>query len=251
MAVLQRRCTMSDRLFIVIPAYNEQANIRRVVNDWYPVVESHGTDSRLVVIDDGSSDDTLKILKELCADKPLLTALTKKNSGHGATVLYGYRYALDNGADYVFQTDSDGQTLPSEFEPFWIARDKYDITIGYRNKRKDGMSRVFVTKVLRLVVYLCFRVNILDANTPYRLMSADTLRENIKLIPDDFFLTNVALSAIYKKRRAKVHFIPISFRPRQGGKNSINIIKIIKVGLTSIRSFLDINRRISTSGSQD
>lgn len=235
---------MADRLFIIIPAYNEQENIRQVVSDWYPIVETHGNDSRLVVIDDGSRDDTYKILKELESKMPKLTALTKANGGHGSTILYGYKYALENGADYVFQTDSDGQTLPSEFEPFWLARTKYDITIGYRNKRRDGFSRIFVTRILRLVVYMCFRVYVLDANTPYRLMSATTLRDNIRYIPDDFFLTNVALSAIYKKRRQKVHFIPISFRPRQGGTNSINLVKIFKVGLSSLRSLSFINSKL-------
>ena len=237
---------MSDRLFIVIPAYNEQDNIAKTVKEWYPIVERYGSDSRLVVIDDGSRDDTFKILTELSSKMPRLTALTKPNKGHGATLLYGYKYALDNGADYIFQTDSDGQTLPSEFEPFWIARDKYDISIGYRSKRRDGISRVFVTKILRLVVYICFKVYVLDANTPYRLMNAESLRENLKYIPEDYFLTNVALSAIYKKRRQKVHFIPISFRPRQGGVNSINIMKIIKVGLSSIRSFIVINDKVGS-----
>ena len=235
---------MADRLFIVIPAYNEQDNIKQVVTEWYPIVEKHGNDSRLVVIDDGSTDDTFAILRKMTQSMPQLTALTKPNGGHGATVMYGYKYALDNGADYVFQTDSDGQTLPSEFEPFWISRNKYDITIGYRNKRRDGLSRILVTRILRLVVYICFRVYVLDANTPYRLMSADTLRENLSFIPNDFFLTNVALSAIYKKRRQKVHFIPISFRPRQGGKNSINLLKIFKVGFSSIRSFIVINDNV-------
>lgn len=238
---------MADRLFIIIPAYNEQDNIRQVVDGWYKVVDTHGEDSRLVVVDDGSRDDTYKILKELEKDHPKLTALTKANSGHGATLLFGYRYALENGADYVFQTDSDGQTLPSEFEPFWIARTRYDITIGYRNKRRDGFFRIFVTRILRLVVYICFKTYILDANTPYRIMSADTLKENLRYIPEDFFLSNVALSAIYKKRRQKVHFIPISFRPRQGGTNSVNLFKIISVGLSSIRSFIAINERVSTT----
>ena len=105
--------------------------------------------------------------------------------------------------------------------------------------------RVFVTRVLRLVVSICFRVYVLDANTPYRLMSAGTLSDNLKYIPDDFFLTNVALSAIYKKRRQKVHFIPITFRPRQGGVNSINLFKIIMVGFESIRSFIAINDKLS------
>lgn len=236
---------MADRLFIVIPAYNEQDNIKQVVEDWYPIVDRYGTDSRLVVIDDGSRDDTFAILRKMSEKMPKLTALTKKNGGHGATILFGYKYALENGADYIFQTDSDGQTLPSEFETFWVSRNKYDITIGYRNRRRDGLSRIFVTRILRLVVHLCFRVYVLDPNTPYRIMSAATLKENLKYVPDDFFLTNVALSAIYKKRRQKVHFIPITFRARQGGVNSINLVKIFKIGLSSISSFIQINNNIN------
>lgn len=235
---------MADSLYIVIPAYNEEDNIRQVVKDWYPVVQKYGEASRLVIIDDGSRDNTYSILKELAATRPLLIPLTKENSGHGATVLYGYKYALDNGADYIFQTDSDGQTIPSEFAPFWSTKDKYDIVIGYRNKRRDGLSRIFVTKVLRLVVHICFKEFVLDPNTPYRLMSASTLRENLSYIPDDFFLSNVALSAIYKKRKMKMHFIPITFKPRQGGVNSINIPKIIKIGIKSIREFIVINDRL-------
>ena len=235
---------MADKLYIVIPAYNERDNIRQVVEDWYPIVERYGTDSRLVVIDDGSRDDTFAILEEMSAKKPKLTALTKKNSGHGATILFGYKYAIENGADFVFQTDSDGQTLPSEFETFWVSRNRYDIAIGYRNKRRDGISRIFVTRVLRLIVHLCFKVFVLDPNTPYRIMSAETLKENLKYVPDDFFLSNVAISAIYKKRRQKVHFIPITFRPRQGGVNSINLVKIFKIGVSSISSFIQINNKV-------
>lgn len=235
---------MADSLYIIIPAYNEQDNIRQVVRDWYPVAEKCGDTSRLVIIDDGSKDDTYKILKELSADRPLLIPLTKENSGHGATILFGYKYALEHGADYVFQTDSDGQTVPSEFAPFWGAKDKYDIIIGYRNKRRDGLSRVFVTRVLRLVVHLCFKEFVLDPNTPYRLMSANKLKENLEYIPENFFLSNVALSAIYKKRKMRMHFIPITFKARQGGVNSINIPKIIKIGIKSIREFIVINDKI-------
>jgi len=236
---------MSDSLYIVIPAYNEQDNIKQVVNDWYSIVEKYGTDSRLVVIDDGSKDDTYSILKELASSKPQLVPLTKPNGGHGATVLYGYKYALEHNADYIFQTDSDGQTLPSEFDPFWNSREKYDICIGYRGQRKDGLSRIVVTRVLRLVVALCFHVYVLDANTPYRLMSNASLKDCLQYIPDGFFLSNVALTAAYKKTGKKIHFIPITFRPRQGGVNSINLVKITKIGLKSFRDFRSINEKLS------
>ena len=55
-----------DKLYIVIPAYNEQDNIEEVVKDWYPVVEKTGAESRLVIIDDGSKDATYEKLQELC-----------------------------------------------------------------------------------------------------------------------------------------------------------------------------------------
>ena len=105
-----------DTLYIVIPAYNESENIKRTIEEWCPVVEKHngGGASRLVIINDGSRDDTYEIASAECETHPLLTVLTKPNGGHGSTVLYGYRYALENGADYIFQTDSDGQTDPEE-----------------------------------------------------------------------------------------------------------------------------------------
>jgi len=235
---------MSDKLYIVIPAYNEEANIRQVVEEWYPIVQNYGNDSRLVVVNDGSKDSTFSILADLSKDMPQLIPLNKANGGHGVAILYGYKYALDNGADYIFQTDSDGQTLPSEFEPFWNSKDKYDIVIGYRQWRKDGFSRVIVTRVLRLVVHICFGVFVLDANTPYRLMKAEGLKDNMKFIPSDFFLSNVALSAIYKKRKMKMHFIPITFRPRQGGVNSINIKRIFKIGFKAFGDFNKINQNL-------
>ena len=235
-----------DVLYIVIPAYNEEETIKQVVEDWYPIVESHngGGLSRLVIIDDGSKDSTYQIMQELAKDKPLFEPITKPNGGHGATVLYGYKYALDKNADYIFQTDSDGQTLPSEFEPFWQDRNNYDMVIGWRNSRQDGESRVFVTKTLRRVIKLCFHVDVKDANTPYRLMKAGTLKKYIDLIPEDFNLSNVIVSVIFTKKNCEIKYIPITFRPRQGGVNSINLPKIFKIGQKALSDFRKINKRL-------
>lgn len=231
-----------EKLYIVIPAYNEEENIESVVTDWYPIVEKIGGESRLVIIDDGSKDSTYKKMQELAKTRPQFTPVTKKNEGHGATVLYGYQYALKAGADYVFQTDSDGQTLPEEFWPFWERRKDYEMVIGHRKGRQDGISRVFVTKTLKLVCRLCFHVTVTDANTPFRLMQAKSLKENIKLIPEKFNLSNVVLSVIYAKKKQKVLYLPITFRPRQGGVNSINLKKIIKIGKKALHDFRQINR---------
>lgn len=190
-----------DKLYIVIPAYNERDTIGQVIEQWYPVVEKTGPDSRLVIINDGSKDDTYEIMLDCAKTRPQLIPLTKKNGGHGSTVLYGYHYALEQGADYIFQTDSDGQTVPEEFWMFWEHRKHYDMVIGHRNNRQDGISRIFVTKVLKLTLKVCFGVTVVDANTPFRLMKAETLKENIDLIPDGFNLSNVVLSVIYAKKK--------------------------------------------------
>ena len=88
-------------LYIVIPAYNESENIEKTIDQWYPVVERHNDEgnSRLVIINDGSKDNTYELLQKCAATRPLLVPLDKPNGGHGPTVLYGYRYAIRQKAE--------------------------------------------------------------------------------------------------------------------------------------------------------
>ena len=159
-------------LYIVIPAYNESENIEKTIDQWYQVVERHNDEgkSRLVIINDGSKDNTYELLQKCAATRPLLIPLDKPNGGHGPTVLYGYRYAIRQKADYIFQTDSDGQTNPDEFEPFWNQRGRYDAIIGSRAVRGDGKSRKFVENVVCFLLRMIFGVKVSDANAPYRLL---------------------------------------------------------------------------------
>jgi glycosyltransferase involved in cell wall biosynthesis len=185
-----------EKLYIVIPAYNEEANIETVAREWHEVTAGINPESRLVVVDDGSKDSTYAKLQELQKSLPQLEALTKQNGGHGTALLVAYDYALQQGADYVFQTDSDGQTLPSEFGGFWERRADYDIQIGFRKGRQDGFSRIIVTKVLKLLLFLQFGLWIKDANTPFRLMSAPSLKELLPCVPENHNLANVVLTVL-------------------------------------------------------
>lgn len=197
-------------LYIVMPAYNEEANIENTVKEWYSVIETIGNGSKLVIVDDGSKDSTYEKMRNLQKSYPDFIALTKPNSGHGATCLYAYQYAIEQNVDYIFQTDSDGQTNPAEFYAFWDKRNDYDFVIGSRIDRKDGCSRVFVTKVLKLVVKFIFGVWVEDANTPFRLMKINALKPILVSVPNDFFLSNVAISALAVLEKVKIKWIPIS-----------------------------------------
>ena len=236
-----------SKIYFVMPAYNEAENIEETIKQWYPVVEKlqeGGADSKLVIANDGSKDNTFAIMEGLKEKYPLFDPLDKPNSGHGATVLYLYRYAISNGADYVFQTDSDGQTNPEEFWQMWDNREKYDFQIGHRLGRQDGGSRVFVTKTLRLVVWLMFHEWVTDANTPFRLMRTDKLQPIMDVIPQDYFLCNVAISAIAVKWNYKIGWYKITFKPRQGGVNSINMKRIFKIGCKALGDFWIINSNL-------
>lgn len=237
--------TKNDVLYIVMPAYNEAANIRQVIDDWYPVIKKFGgDDSRLVIFDDGSRDETFSLMLDEKKTRPLFEPITKPNSGHGATVLTAYHYAIDKNADFIFQTDSDGQTLPAEFEKFWKLRDSFDMVIGNRNNRQDGLSRKVVTRTLRIILRLVFGVNIVDANTPFRLIKVATLKNFIDKIPPDYNLSNVLLSVIYAKYNLRVKYLPITFRPRQGGVNSINLRRIISIGWQALKDFIKLSKEI-------
>ena len=233
-----------DNLYIIIPAYNEEETIEGVIRDWYKVVKKIGNKSKLVIIDDGSRDNTYEIASSLKKKYTNLVVLTKENEGHGATLLYGYKYAIDNDATYVFQTDSDGQTESLEFWDFWKLRRRYDAIIGKRNKRKDGISRIFVTKVLKFVLLCIFHLSVEDANTPFRLINTRTLSKYYDLIPNKFNLSNVMLSVLLLKGKERVRFIPITFKKRQGGVNSINFKKIIKIGRNAIKDFRVIKKSL-------
>lgn len=203
-----------------------------------------GGTSRLVIIDDGSKDSTYSIMQEYAKERPLFTPLTKPNGGHGPTVLYGYRYAIENHADYVFQTDSDGQTNPAEFEAFWNSKDSYDAIIGNRSVRGDGKDRKFVENTVCFLLKLVFGVKVADANAPFRLMKTSVVEKYIKKLPPDFNLPNIMFTTYFVYFKEKVKFIDITFKPRQGGTNSINIKKIFKIGWKALFDFIKLRREI-------
>jgi len=235
-----------DKLYIVIPAYNEEANIAATIADWYPVVEKHdgNGESRLLIIDDGSRDATGSVLDEEAKNRPLMEVIHKENSGHGPTILYGYKYACEAGADFVFQTDSDGQTLSREFEPFWRQRVRFDMVVGRRAGRQDGLMRSAVSKTLSGMLFVMFGIRVDDANTPYRLMKAYRLNKALQYIDEDEELTNIMLSVIYKKLGWKVLYRDITFRKRQGGRNSLDPGKIFDMGTASFKRFNALAERL-------
>ncbi|MGN0482358.1 MAG: glycosyltransferase family 2 protein [Lachnospiraceae bacterium] len=227
-----------DSLFIVMPAYNEEENVETVVKQWYHVLEGKSEESRLVIADSGSTDRTHEILEKLKeGEYPQLDILSDTGKQHGPKVIALYDYAIKKGADYIFQTDSDGQTNPNEFDAFWQLRNQYDGIFGNRTVRGDGQSRAFVEKVVCLLVKLFFGVKVPDANAPFRLMKTDVVKKYLYKMQLDYNLPNIMMTTYFVYNHEKTLFQPITFKPRQGGVNSINIPKIVKIGWKALSDF--------------
>lgn len=234
----ENRGEVMESLYIVMPAYNEEDNIENVVKTWYPILEGKAENSRIVVADYGSKDRTHEILETLKASKyPKLEILNTTNQFHGPKVIALYDYAIKNGVDYVFQTDSDGQTNPAEFSRFWGERDRYDGVFGHRSVRGDGKDRAFVEKVVCFLLKLYFGVKVPDANAPFRLMKCDVVKKYIYKMSADYNLPNIMMTTYYAYYGEKMKFEEITFKPRTVGVNSVNISRIIKIGWKALGDF--------------
>lgn len=231
-----------DSLYLVMPAYNEEETIKEVVRQWYPVLKGKAGNSRMVIADSGSSDNTHKILLLLKEEYPQLEILENTMKQHGPKLIALYKYAKMQEIDYVFQTDSDGQTNPAEFDAFWDLRNDYDAILGHRNVRGDGKSRAFVEHIVCFLLKIFFGVNVPDANAPFRLMKVDIVNKYINRFRDDYNLPNIMLTAYFAYYKEKLFFKEVSFKPRQGGVNSINIPQIVKIGWKALGDFQSFKR---------
>lgn len=228
---------MSDILYIVMPAYNEEGNIKNVVNDWYKILEEKDDASRLVIADSGSTDKTHEYLLELQKTYPKLEIFTDCDKQHGPKLIALYDYAIKQGADYIFQTDSDGQTNPDEFGAFWDMRSDYAAIFAERPVRGDGKDRAFVEKVVCLLLKIFFGVNVPDANAPFRLMRTSAVKKYLYKLPANYNIPNIMITTYFAHYKEAYTFKEISFKPRQAGKNSINIVKIVKIGWQALSDF--------------
>ena len=227
-----------ETLYIVMPAYNEEENIEAVVEQWYPILNGKSDDSRLVIADSGSKDKTHEILMRIKESKyPKVDILSDTNQYHGPKVIALYDYAIKNGADYIFQTDSDGQTNPDEFLAFWDSRKKYDGIFGNRTVRGDGKDRAFVEHIVCWLLKIYFGVNVPDANAPFRLMKSKTVKKYLYRMPSEYNLPNIMITTFFARYKESIDFKEISFKPRQAGVNSMNIPRIVKIGWNALGDF--------------
>ncbi len=220
-----------SKLAVVIPVYNEEGSIAVVIADWVKVLDQLQIDYRLCAYNDGSKDRTHKILDELTNKYPKLHAIHKVNSGHGPTILKGYKENLD--CEWLFQVDSDNEMKAEHFSKLWEQRDNYDFLIGKRINRQSPLPRKIISYISYLSVRLIYGPGIQDVNAPYRLMRVSLFKELIAKIPDDTFAPNVIMSGLACMKKARIFTHPVPFEFRTTGTVSIKKWKLLKAAMKS------------------
>ena len=167
--------TSSVLLSITAPAYNEHENIEKVVTHWESVFTSNGIEGEIVIGEDGSTDGTKDILRELQERFANLIVVDH-------AINRGYGYALSSAiaaskGDFVLTIDSDGQFDADEYKLLMGAMDKgYDVVTGYRLRKQDRLLRVIADRVLNLLIRFLFRLPLRDTNCALKLFKGDVAR---------------------------------------------------------------------------
>ncbi len=157
----------TDSLSVFFPCYNEQDNIRRVYESAAKVLGNLGMDYELILVDDGSTDQTPQIMEAIAAADPRVKLVRHPaNLGYGAALQSGIRAATKT---LVFYTDSDGQFDLSELPPLLPLMRRYDGVSCFRLDRRDGLHRKFNAWCWTRLVCLLFRMEFKDINCAFKL----------------------------------------------------------------------------------
>lgn len=225
---------MSDRLCVVMPVYNERDAIGAVLKKWVAALTGLGIDFVIRPYNDGSKDDSLAVMRDVAAKLSGVDVRDKLNGGHGHTILTGYREAVADGFDWVFQIDSDDEMGPERFNDLWKSRDDYDFLVGVRDGRVQALPRKVISFVSRCCVKLLYgRKTIWDVNAPYRLMRVDAFKTSFALIPETTFAPNVILAGIVARKKLRYFEVRVSQHDRTTGEVSIKKWKLLKAAARS------------------
>jgi len=227
-------------LSVVMPAYNEEGAIEAAVREVQEFIFDRLPASELVVVNDGSRDRTGEILDELAAKDRRIRVVHQPNGGHGRAL----RTALEAACgDYLFLIDSDRQIPLEVFAEMWkVGRDR-DGVFGVRVKRRDPRVRLLLTGVVRRSLRLLFKVQIRDANVPFKLLRRSVWLEARELIPEDTLAPSIFLAIIGRRRHDIVDW-EVPHQERRTGVVTIRRWKLFKFCARALLQLLAFRRKL-------
>ena len=233
------------RVLLIIPAYNEEDNILKVCNE----IKEYNTEIDYVVINDGSTDNTLKILKENNLNYVNLI----HNLGIGGAVQTGYKYSYQHDYDIAIQFDGDGQHDINYVNKLCehIIDGQADIVIGSRyldkttSSFKSTFMRRFGGNIISTFIKICTRKKITDPTSGFRAVNKKIIEKFAIEYPTEYPEPESIVTLLIDGHKVKE--VPVNMKERIGGKSSIRLFKtvdyMIKVVLEIIVDSINLKKK--------
>jgi len=212
---------------VVVPVYNEEGNLPVLIPKLLGVLKGLGPSYEMIFVDDGSSDGSRKILKEMAYQYPFLRILRlRENRGLSTALVAGMREAR---GEKIVTLDSDLQNDPADIPRLLESLNHYDMATGWRQKREDTWLKKVSSKIGNAVRNRMSGEDIHDSACTLRAFKKECLQE----IPV-FNGMHRFLSTLVKMKGYRIIEVPVSHHPRKFGKSKYNIRNRM------VRSFIDL-----------
>jgi glycosyltransferase involved in cell wall biosynthesis len=215
------------------PAYNDEGTIGQMVDYMVRTLQAVTADFEVIVVNDGSRDNTAQVLAERQRRYPQLRIIThEKNKGYGGALKSGF-YNVTK--DLVFYTDGDGQYDPTEMLCLLPHIENCDIVQGYKLGRADGLHRLVAGKLYGGLARFLFRLKIRDVDCDFRLMRRDIF-DRVQLESDFGFICTEMMKKI-QDAGYQFHEVGVHHYPRVYGQSQFFTVRRIAETLKTMLAF--------------
>lgn len=203
---------------VFFPALNEQENIKTCVLSAKKYLEKRFKDYEILVVSNGSTDNTTKIALEFARKDKRIKSICNKKVGYGIALRSGF---ANSSKELIFYTDADNQFNIEDLDSLFPLLGAYDIVSGYRVKRQDPSMRIFVAWVYNMLIRILFNLKVRDIDASFKLYKKKvfenmTLKSNTGLIDAE-----VLIKA--KKKGFKIGQVGVKHYPRTRGQTRFEI----------------------------
>ena len=203
-------------LSLVLPAFNEEANIEATVSSAAAYLSRAVPRHEIVVVNDGSSDGTRAAVERLMRHVPQVVLVHhERNRGYGAALRSGFDRA---SSEYVLLMDSDGQFAVEDLERLRPFLGDYDAVIGYREKRADGPKRLFIAWVFHRVIRIFFGLRVKDVDCAFKLF-ARSAYEAVWPLRSEGALVSAELLTRFLRNEVRIKEVAVRHFPRTKGQS--------------------------------
>ena len=221
---------------IVILAHNEADIIENVVKEFYKKIITKIPKSELIVAEDGSTDGTKEILRNLSKSMRQLKWLEGKKKLGYVSAFKKAMLAPKN--ELILFCDCSGKHDPNDFWKMLDLIDTNDMVIGYKEKRQDPIYRIYLAKIFNLLVRLYFKVPFNDIDCPLRLIRKTPMKKIFKQKWVEESLINFELTLRFYFSGFKVTEVPVKhFKRLNGESRGLPLKKIPKVIIKVLKNF--------------